>query len=425
MNLALISISGMSRFLIESRLRRGFRELSGKDTNPVLSVLIPTRNRARYAIHAIRNVLSICSSNLELVVHDNSDNSELERCLQMQPVDPRLVYRRETSRLDVNQNFAGALDVSSGQYICFIGDDDGVNPEIVDAALWARASGLDAVVTSRPAQYWWPDIRFRHYGDELGGTLDIREFSGRISFPSAEQEMIKCARTAGRSFADLPRAYYGIVTRECMEHVKKTAGMYFPGPSPDLSSAIAVADCVGRYCKLDYPLFIPGSSGGSTAGMGALKKHTGRLEDVPHLPQDLVREWSDIVPRFWSGSTVWGEDVVQALKRMGRNDILNEFDVAQLHALCAVFNPEYIRTTVESLYRALRVTNTGYVLGSAKFGLGYAFVWCLRLRAMILHFLRPYRHMEHITDVDNVQQAGDALQAYLRSTHRRFDEKIA
>ena len=62
--------------------------------NTLLSVVIPTHNRARYAIHAIASLLAIPNAELEIVVSDTSTDGELSAQLTAQTTqflkDPRL-----------------------------------------------------------------------------------------------------------------------------------------------------------------------------------------------------------------------------------------------------------------------------------------------------------------------------------------------
>ena len=66
---------------------------------PILSVAMPTHNRARYAIHAIRSLLDIRDEGLEVVVTDTSPEPELQRLLSEQGwlSDRRLRYVRPVS----------------------------------------------------------------------------------------------------------------------------------------------------------------------------------------------------------------------------------------------------------------------------------------------------------------------------------------
>ena len=47
------------------------------------------------------------------------------------------------------------MPLATGEFVCVIGDDDGVNPEIIRAVCWAREHKLDAVAPSQCA-VWSP-----------------------------------------------------------------------------------------------------------------------------------------------------------------------------------------------------------------------------------------------------------------------------
>jgi len=402
--------------------------MSNSKSPPILSIIIPTRNRAEYAISAIRSVLNITSPKVELVVQDNSSNKDLEEYLSLNICDSRVRYNHTTEQLDMVENFNGAAEMATGEYITFLGDDDGVNPEIVDAVAWAKAKGFDALLPTRPAQYYWPDMRLFYYGARFASTFNIKPFTSKISFPDVEVEMRKCVKTASQHYLDssLPKVYYGIVKRECMEKVKAKTGTYFPGPSPDVAGAMAVANFVKRICKIDYPLFLPGSSGKSMGGLGAVKKHVGRLADQPHLPVKYVRNWSNIVPAFFSGNTIWGEDIVQALRATGREDILRDFNIPLLHAMCAVFNPDYLSITMRNFYPALRTMKIGCVRGTLRFAYDYFYTWGLRVRSLVanLTHLLSLDKSYTVKRLNNIEEAVDVLTEYLKSKGRRFDEHL-
>src|SRR6266487_3404385 len=103
----------------------------------LLTIAIPTRNRREYAVACIRCVLRTSSQDLEVVVQDNSDSDELGRSLQEQFTDERLRYAYEGGRMSVVENCNRALSRATGEYVTLLGDDDGVNPEIIDAVRWA------------------------------------------------------------------------------------------------------------------------------------------------------------------------------------------------------------------------------------------------------------------------------------------------
>ncbi len=262
-----------------------------------------------------------------------------------------------------------------------LGDDDAINPELLAAVAWAKAQALDCLISSRPAQYWWPDIHFRLLGDSAAGTLDLTAFTGKVSHPDPQEQLWRCAREAARGLCDLPRTYYGVVKRECLEQLREKTGAYCR-VSPDMSIAVGLADCVQRMAKIDYPLFLPGSSAKSTAGMGARGKHVGRLEDQPHLPEECIRNWSDLVPRYFSGPTIWAEACVQTLRAAGRDDVLREFNLPLLYASCLVFDRSWWRVAIKSFGRARRAVGKGIAWGSLKLASYYVSTWYLRAQSL-------------------------------------------
>jgi glycosyltransferase involved in cell wall biosynthesis len=410
-------------------------ELKGRasvmlEETTLLSIIIPTRNRSEYAISAVRSILSMSSDKFELVIQDNSDNDELQDFLKVGYSDCRLKYNHTKERLDVIANFNKALELATGEYFTFIGDDDGVNPEIIDAVIWAKLHDVDALTPSLIANYLWPDLRQKYYGAKYSGNLKIRPFTGAITFPNVEQGMLECAKNAGQNlvdFAGLPKVYYGIVKRECMEKVREKTGTYFPGVSPDMSGAMAVASYVKRMCAMDYPLFVPGSSSKSTAGISAQKKHHGRLQDQPHLPQGCWDNWPKIVPAFYAVQTVWAQSAVCSLQAIGRHDILEKFNLPLLHAMCAVFNPHYFGFTIISYYRTLREGKRSLALGMLRLAFSYSYIWVRRAKSLLIRFFSRFRssRAHNSSGIDNIDEAVIALSRHLKESGKSLREGLA
>ena len=102
---------------------------------------------------------------------------------------------------------------ATGEFVCSIGDDDGVNPEIVAACNWASLNELDALTTDRyRVMYYWPRVRAANSGATKAGKLQNIEVFRQSEFVEQEAES-KCVRTAGLSFERLPKVYLGIVKK--------------------------------------------------------------------------------------------------------------------------------------------------------------------------------------------------------------------
>ena len=392
---------------------------------PSLSVVIPTRNRHEYAASCIASLLRIPSRDLEIIVQDNSDSDELGPLLQQRAPDDRLHYAHRPGRLSVIDNCNHAMARASGEYVTLLGDDDGVNPEIMEATSWARENEVDALIPSLSAYYYWPDVRYKYYGARWAATLVVKRFSGTIVEQDVEAGVRASARFAFQNLVDcvsLPKLYYGIIRRQCLERLYQATGAYFHGVSPDMGAAIGLSGFVRRAYAVDYPLFVPGTSARSTAGAGAQKKHVGRLEDQPHLPVDCASDWPATVPAFFAVQTVWAQSAIAALRATGRDGVLRDFDMALLHGMCAVFNPGYRRSTVHNYYRALRLTGQSVIGGTLKLARGVAFTWRLRAVTLLRRLARSPSHTPAYAQsgLGNIDAAVLALSTYLRDSGRRF-----
>lgn len=97
---------------------------------PLVSVLLPTRNRLEYLRHAVETVLRQDDPDWELVVSDNQSEDDVRGFVDALG-DDRIVYVATTSFVPVTDNWNLALAHSRGSYVVMLGDDDALMPEFV------------------------------------------------------------------------------------------------------------------------------------------------------------------------------------------------------------------------------------------------------------------------------------------------------
>jgi len=359
---------------------------------------------------------------IEIVIQDNSDTDELQEFVKSFRVDRRLKYENVPERVDVITNCNRALARAGGEYVCLLGDDDGIQPEIVAAARWAKNEGFDALVPSSAATFVWPDLSMSTRSAMRPGELRIVEFSGAITFPVVEKELRKCLNDAGQKFHDLPKLYYGLVRRDIMEQVRRLCGSYFPAISPDMAASVAIAQFARRVCRIDYPLFLPGASFKSTAGLGGLRQHVGRLSDQRHLPRDCEAKWTDMVPPFFSVPTIWAEASLETLLACGREDLLQEFDLPRLYAWLLMFHPGFMLMICRTYGTALQRTRRGCAAGVLALAVCLSQLALLRVKCLLRRFLKqpPCAQPWRLEGLKDIQAAVHELQVYLRSNGCSF-----
>jgi len=329
--------------------------------------------------------------------------------------------------MNLVDNFNAAADLANGEYVCFIGDDDGVLPEILNIAHWAKNNTVDSVRTNLIASYFWPDVKSYDVLKKYAGTLFIYRFSGKVSFLDVEVETLRCVRNGGQGYLrmGLPKTYHGLVKKKLLERVRDMTGHFFGGLSPDVFGAIAVAKFARRVATVDYPLTIGGTSVNSGAGASSAGKHKGLLEDAPHLRNRSGYEWPEILPRFYSVQMIWAESVVAALRETGRTDLLDEFCVPRLCALALASNPDFASLIIKEMYRILEKSHMNKITGTLQFC--YSLITSQAARVINYGLRRVkslfYKEIVRIRGLEDIEDAVKELEKYLDTTGRHFEPK--
>lgn len=311
---------------------------------PLLSIAIPTHNRARYAIPAIRSILAIADPRLEVVVSDTSSTGELaawmaDRCNSW-VTDPRLNYFRPQEKLDMTGNHNAAIAAASGEYVCLIGDDDTITADALLAAAWAKDKGVELIAPNVVTNYVWPDFRSRYLGAAHASRLYFAKRFGDTLVHDSSIALASALHNAAQGTDGLPKIYHGIVKRAVLERIRELSGAYFHGSSPDVSGAIGLAYCSKSFVVVDYPLTIPGASGGSNTGRSAMNTHKGKLSQESQTKGFEAGGWSQGVPRFFSVETVWAHAALETIRRIAPLKVV-AFNFARLIAVCHVLHSEY------------------------------------------------------------------------------------
>lgn len=311
---------------------------------PVLSVVVPTHNRAAYAISCIEAVLSFDAPDLQLVVADTSTDGRLYEMLHdgSRPfrADARFVYRKIDEPSNLTKNHNDALSMADGEYVCVIGDDDCITGAAISAARWAAERKVRIVSQTISANYAWPDFQSllarRGHAARLYVPRKIAPARQRESAPDLRSALDR----ALQGTENLPRCYHGVVRRDLLETIRMRTGAYFHGSSPDMSGAVSLACLVDGYLEVDIPLTIPGASGGSNSGRSAMNTHKGDLRAEIQTSAFQEHGWTAGVPRFFSVETVWAHAGLMALGKL-RPELVSRFNYALLIALCNMRHPEY------------------------------------------------------------------------------------
>ena len=305
---------------------------------PLLSIVIPTRNRQYYCIEIIKNILSYPNDNIELCIQDNSDNNDIEKFIKNDLKDCRLVYKYVPDPLPSILNMNDAIDLATGKYVIFIGDDDTILPSIFEIVEWADKEGYDSVCSSKFVDYFWPGA----VEDSNEGLIIIPNYSGDVKVINVQDVLERLFRNGIVNYLsyNLPKLYHGIILRERLLIIKRMLGRYFQGLSPDISICVSLSTIVKKHIIIDYPITIAGACPMSSTAQSHNHGHRGRLEDAPHLNLYDNYKWNFNIPQFYSVATIWADTAMNTAMLLGRNDLVTSFNYAKLSAWALVTNRE-------------------------------------------------------------------------------------
>ncbi len=239
----------------------------------MISVVIPTRNRASTLGYCLETIMSQSYKNIQIVVSDNnsSDNTgELVRSLG----DPRIKYVKSEESLSVNESFNFGLEGADGEFVTFIGDDDAFLPEAITYGMSLLQDKNYSALTWRKICYHWPNHRIPEMANILTGRSEpvIQKVDGL--------RKLKQFTLFREAYDNLPCVYNSIVKMSIIKKVRENSndGLFFGGIIPDIYSGIAISPFIGCYLQALFPLSINGASSMSGGVLQGLSRKTREEE---------------------------------------------------------------------------------------------------------------------------------------------------
>jgi glycosyltransferase involved in cell wall biosynthesis len=120
----------------------------------LVSIGIPTFERAESLDRAVRSALAQTHSDLEVVISDNASQDGTEQLGRwFAASDPRVRYVRHEHNRGPTANFNFLFKACRGEYVLMLADDDWLDPGYVAACLQVLGSDEQAVLVAGQARY--------------------------------------------------------------------------------------------------------------------------------------------------------------------------------------------------------------------------------------------------------------------------------
>jgi glycosyltransferase involved in cell wall biosynthesis len=225
----------------------------------MFSIVIPTQARPDTLRHALRTVLAQSDGDFEVIVHESGDDPATAAAVA-EFADPRIRFFKTGQPVRMSENWERALAHVRGDYVLFIGDDDGLLPDACALARAILSAKPGLVLSWLPASYYWP----RYFDPEMANWASATCGTELTCTLRNSRSLLDMAYRFRASYSDLPMIYNAFVPRTLIESVRNSCGRYFVGSAPDVTSGLANLYFSDHYLSCNRPLSINAASHHST-----------------------------------------------------------------------------------------------------------------------------------------------------------------
>lgn len=227
----------------------------------MFSVVIPTHDRLDLLKDAAESVLRQNFADWELVVFDNASSEDIAGYVASL-CDPRVRYARSDAFLPVTDSWNSAIDLARGDYITFLGDDDGLTPGyFTEIARVVREFKSPEVLYSAIFQFLHPGVAPWERGGYVADVKNAFFFADehkpfRLSKDTIA-EAVRGSLTLRRNFTFNIQAF--VFSSAFLDRLRQD-GPVFRSPFPDYYLANVALANAATVVAIPAPMSIAGVS---------------------------------------------------------------------------------------------------------------------------------------------------------------------
>lgn len=252
-----------------------------KDSKIKFSIVIPIRNSVNTLKYTLMTCLAQTYSNFEIIISDNFSEDNIKEMVNEFNCS-KIKYFRTESYLPMTYNYRFALSKVKGDYVIFLGGDDGLHSYALEVLNEILSTSNENVITWKLDTYGWPDSPHLHIRDRimLSENYSVAKVNGL--------EMFKKVINFEEPYMALPMLYMkSVIKMEFLNKIKEEQVEIFNSVSPDVHSGMVLAVMCKEYLRLDFSLSFHGSGGNSIGGTG-----------VKNIKDKLVQDFKDINEKY-------------------------------------------------------------------------------------------------------------------------------
>ncbi len=302
-----------------------------QQSKPKYSIIIPARNGGKYLPTCVNTIISQDYRNYELIISDDHSTDGSKEYLATLSSHPNVIVIEPHEPLSMTEHWEWALSHAQGEWLIFVGQDDGLQPYFFALAdkltLIAYKTNLRAIMSER-AYFFWKGCDFI-FGDKAVG-YHARNAIKKLNF---RYEVIK-ALLISQSYFDLPQMYTtSLFHRDLIAEAKqKQKGQLFITHPQDANLAAIACSLDKQYLMSYIPLGWVGTSPKS-AGMAVSKGERDAKEaeinkDLGLLKQEYIEKInnSELEYNYLAGDFSFGSGSIYFWQALLQTHNLRQFN---------------------------------------------------------------------------------------------------
>ena len=151
----------------------------GSAGGPLITIAIPTFNRAALLRGCVQSALSQTYDNIEVLVSDNASTDDTGKVLR-EFNDKRLRVLRQETNIGLLPNWNACLAAARGEYVVFVSDDDRISPWLLERCVDAIGKQVQVPIVVALSNFHMsssgqtkPARTSRHIGSGLRNGIDV------------------------------------------------------------------------------------------------------------------------------------------------------------------------------------------------------------------------------------------------------------
>lgn len=226
--------------------------------NPLISIVIPTRERADTLQFTLKTALEQKTRDYEIIVSDNFSQDHTKQVVE-NLTDERVTYVNTGKRLSMCDNWDFGLSHARGKYIIIIGDDDGVMPGAIDRLKDFIGKHPSKIYYWQTHEYFWP------IGDVPPSVTNIVHKRSPYVM-NLKRLSLFAVRWGGWRYGSLPLLYHSSVSKEILDTIRQRTGRVFHSTNPDVFMAFALPAFTDTAINVGESITVNGRSAKSNSG---------------------------------------------------------------------------------------------------------------------------------------------------------------